>query len=124
MDPVLLLALCSVPALALQLRAMRLWDELVEALWTEDRPRWEAIGRPIGFFWRPEEPKMGALEGIGARRRLQWSLAFGQPDWFPTEGKVALKMMGWRMSSMLSAVGLTVIGLGAVGWTYASGGFG
>jgi len=121
MDPVLLLALCALPPLALQLRAMRLWDDLVEALWALDRPRWDALGRPIGFFWRPEEPKMGIFEGVAARRRLQWQLAFRTPDWCPAEGKIPLKIMGWRLSSLLSALGLTAVGLGAVGWSLTAG---
>lgn len=121
MDPVLLLAVCALPPAALQLRALRLWDELVEALWTEDRARWEALGRPIGYFWRPEEPKMGVLEGIGARRRLSWSLAFTTPDWCPESGTIPLKLMSWRTSSAISAAGLTVVGLGAAAWSMGLG---
>ena len=117
MDPLLTIALMFLPVLAVQFRAFRLWDELVEAIWTDDRARWEALGRPIGFFWRPEEPKMGVLEGILPRHRLQMQVLGGLPDWAPEQGQIPLKMMGWRLTSILSVGGVALIGLFVLGWT-------
>lgn len=117
MDPLLTIAVMFLPVLAVQFRAFRLWDELVEALWADDRPRWEALGRPIGFFWRPEEPKMGVLEGIIARHRLQLQVLGGLPSWAPETGTIPLKMMGWRLTTVFSAAGVLLIGLVVLGWT-------
>lgn len=119
MDPLLIVALLFLPVIAVQFRAFVLWDELTEALWADDRPRWEALGRPIGFFWRPEEPKMGVFEGIAPRHRMQLQALAGRPDWAPESGTIPLKMMGWKVTSAISLAGVLGIGLLLLVWTVA-----
>jgi hypothetical protein len=102
MDPAILISFLFLPAIALQFRALKLWDEAMEALHGNDLERWEALGRPVGFFWRPESPKLGILEGIGPRRRLQWAITRELPDWVPEGSRVALKFASWRLANIVS----------------------
>ena len=52
------------------LKSFKLFDELMELVHRQHPEHWEELGRPIGYFWRPESPAVKTLPSMAARRRL------------------------------------------------------
>ncbi len=110
MDPVIPFGLVMLALLAAKLRSFKLWDELLELLYTERRPDWDAEGQPIGYFWRPEDPPVGTIEGMTARRKLMGRLRGEDPAWLVAGDPLHIKLVAWRLTWWGGWIGVAVAG--------------
>lgn len=87
----------------------RQFDDLLKHQHAEHSDAWQAAGRPIGFFWQPEEGTTWT-EGTQARGRTFWSWMRTTPDWMPGELKWKLTII--RVSVVCSYLGFILAGVG------------
>lgn len=114
MDPILLLSLPLVLLLAVKFRAFKAFDELMEKVHVHHRDRWDALGRPIGYFWRPADGSVETMQGMAARMPLTRGWLFTDPPWMPEDSPARLSLATWRVTTFLSWGGfLLVAGLAA-----------
>lgn len=116
MDPVLPFSLVMVALVAVKFRSFKLWDELLELVYTHHRDRWEALGRPLGYFWRPDEKGVSTLGGMSARRRLTRQWLSEPPEWMPADGPERVKLAAWRLTLWASWGGIALVGVGLFVW--------
>lgn len=116
MDPFIPLTVALMGLLAMNLRALKAFDELVETLWAHHPELWVAQGRPIGTFWRPEDPDVKLISSLAARRRLRSGLMRTSPAWLPDDSPVHLKIATYRVTTVIGWGGLAVVGLGLAIW--------
>ena len=83
MDPVVVFSLVMIGLVAVKFRSFKLWDELTELVYTHHRGEWEALGRPLGYFWRPDEKGVSTLGGMAARRKITTAWLSETPEWMP-----------------------------------------
>lgn len=121
MDPFIPLTAALMGLLALNLRALKAFDELVEAVWENHRELWVEHGRPIGTFWRPEDPDVTLLSSLAARRRLRSGLMRTSPEWLPEDSPVHLKIATYRVTTLLGWGGLALVGLALAIWGVVTG---
>ena len=121
MDPFIPLSVALMVLLAMNLRALKAFDELVETLWEHHHELWIEQGRPIGTFWRPEDPDVKLLSSLAARRRLRSGLMRTTPTWFPEDSPVHLKLATYRVTTTIGWGGLALVGLGLTGWGLLTG---
>ena len=113
MDPILLLSLPLVVLLAVKFRAFKTFDELMEKVFLHHRERWEQLGRPIGYFWRPDDDTK-TVAGVAARLPLTRAWLFRDPAWLPDDSPARLSLATWRVTTLLSWGGfLLLAGLAA-----------
>ncbi len=113
MDPVIVFGLVMLALIAAKFRSFKLWDELVELLYTERRADWDAAGQPIGYFWRPEDPPVATLPGMAARRRLMAQVRGDDPPWIGEGDALHVKLVAWRLTWWGGWAGVVRAGLGA-----------
>ncbi len=110
MDPVLPFSLVMIALMAVKFRSFKLFDELLEHIHSAHPDQWEALGRPLGYFWRPDLPDVSTLHGMAARRRLTHAWLSATPDWMPEGGTEQVKLAAWRFTFWASWVGIAVVG--------------
>lgn len=115
MDPVVVFSLVMIGLVAVKFRSIKLWDELLELVYTHHRDHWEAHGRPIGVFWRPDDKTVSTLDGMAARRSLHQAWLHEAPDWMADNSPEAVKLAAWRLTHWASWVGIALVGLALVG---------
>jgi hypothetical protein len=54
---------------------LRRVDSVIRTIYTTDKIRWQELGRPTGFFWRPKE-KVSFFQSVGARNAIIISAVF------------------------------------------------
>ena len=116
MDPFVPLMVSLMVLLALNLRALKAFDELVESIWTHHHDLWVSHGRPIGTFWRPEDPDVRLVSSLAARRRLRSGLMRSAPDWLPEDSPAHLKIATYRVTTLMGWGGLGLVGVGLAVW--------
>ena len=116
MDPFIPLYVALMVLLAVNLRALKAFDELVETIWEHHRALWIAQGRPIGTFWRPEDPDIRLVSSLAARRRLRRGLMRTSPDWLPDDSPAHLKIATYRVVNLVGWGGLALVGIGLGVW--------
>jgi hypothetical protein len=109
MDLMIPFTVAMAALIALKLRSFKLWDELVEGLHAQHRAGWDALGQPIGYFWRPEDPPVPTVPGVRARGRAMAALREAAPAWLPEGDPLHVKIVSWRLTSWLSLVGFVVV---------------
>lgn len=114
MDPVIPFGLVMLGLIAAKLRSFKLWDELMELLYTERRPDWDAAGQPIGYFWRPTDPPVGTVAGVKARRAVMAELRGTDPAWIAEGDPLHVKLVAWRITFWSGWVGVVLAGVFAV----------
>ena len=62
----------AVSAGVMSILLMRRVDSVIRKIYATDRNRWQELGRPTGFFWRPEE-KVPFVQSVGARNAIMVS---------------------------------------------------
>ena len=110
MDPVLLFSLVMIGLVAVKFRSFKIWDELMELIYLEHRDRWETLGRPLGYFWRPDEKGVSTLKGMSSRRTLTRSWLSEVPEWMPEGGPERVKLASWRVTFWSSWGGIALVG--------------
>jgi hypothetical protein len=116
MDPVVVFSLVMIGLVAIKFRSFKLWDELSELVYTRHRDQWEALGRPLGYFWRPDEKGVSTLGGMAARRKLTSAWLAETPDWMPEDGPERVKLAAWRVTLWISWGGIALVGVALFGW--------
>jgi hypothetical protein len=116
MDPFIPLSVALMGLLAMNLRALKAFDELVETIWEHHRELWVEQGRPIGTFWRPEDPDVKLISSLAARRRLRSGLMRTTPEWLPEDSPAHLKIATYRVTTVIGWGGLALVGLGITVW--------
>jgi hypothetical protein len=86
----------------------RQFDELLRHLHEHRLEEWIAAGRPLGYFWRPEED-IAWIEGTQARSRLLRGWLVRSPDWMA--GRLQWKLRLVRLSMVLSYLGFVLAGV-------------
>ena len=82
------------------LSAFVAFDVLVRLMYRDHRMEWEAAGRPVGMFWRPQEVGRFALRSDFAMQRLSFVWLFRTPVWMDGNA-VAKKWLLWLRVSVL-----------------------
>ncbi len=121
MDPFIPFAVAAMVLGALALRSIKSFDELVEVVWEHHHDLWVAQGRPIGTFWRPEDPEVKLISSLNARRRLRSGLMLRTPDWIPEDSPAHLKIATYRITTTIGWGGMALLGV-VVGLWGALGG--
>ena len=116
MDPVVIFSLVMVALVAVKFRSFKLWDELTELVYTHHRDQWETLGRPLGYFWRPDEKGVSTFGGMAARRKITSAWLSETPEWMEAGGPVQVKLAAWRVTHWLSWGGIALVGVGLFGW--------
>ena len=114
MDSVPIFSLVMIALLAVKLRSFKLFDELMELVHGQHPERWEELGQPIGYFWRPEAPDVRTLSSMAARRKLTTAWLSEVPDWMPEGGPERVKLAAWRFTLWASWAGIAAVGLALV----------
>ncbi len=92
-----------------------LYDQLVRLEYEEQRDKWEADGKPMGYFWMPDEAKsFGGLLPKWSRqftRDTSFLLWLSEtPEWMKNEPKALSKLKWCRVLFVVGMMG----GMGAV----------
>jgi hypothetical protein len=116
MDPVVIFSLVMIALVAVKFRSFKLWDELMELLYTEHRDQWTQLGQPLGYFWRPDDKSVGTLQGMASRRKLTTTWLSETPDWMPENGPEQVKLAAWRVTLWASWGGIALVGVALFGW--------
>ena len=115
-DPVVVFSLVMIGLVAVKFRSFKLWDELMERIYTHHRARWEELGRPLGYFWRPDEKGISTLGGMASRRKLTGAWLAEVPDWMEEGGPEVVKLASWRITHWASWLGIALVGLVLLLW--------
>jgi hypothetical protein len=79
--------LVAVAAGAVVVVLLRRVDVVLSEIYARDRARWDELGKPTGFFWRPKEP-VPFWKSVGARNALVVSALLSPHELLrPTEPK-------------------------------------
>ena len=105
--PIFLMIMVALTLLLLMGR--RQFDDLLRHQHAEHNESWQATGRPIGFFWQPEEGSSWT-EGTQARGRVFRALMGETPEWIPAELKWKATVV--RVSVVFSYLGFVLAGVG------------
>ena len=114
MDYIPAFSLVMIALLAFKLRSFKLFDELMAMVHGQHPDRWEELGQPIGYFWRPETPDVRTLPSMAARRKLSKAWLSEVPDWMPEGGPERVKLAAWRFTFWGSWLGIAGVGLALV----------
>jgi|GEM_PF-2930094 len=120
MDPVLPFSLLMIGLVAVKFRSFKIWDELMERIYAHHRDQWEALGRPLGYFWRPDEKGVSTLGGMASRRKLTTTWLSETPEWMPEDGPERVKLASWRVTLWASWGGIVLVGVGLFAWQMLS----
>ena len=116
MDPVIVFSLVMAALVAVKLRSFKLWDELTELVYTRHRGRWDDLGKPLGYFWRPDEKGVSTFGGMTARRKLSKAWLSETPEWMPDGSPEQVKLAAWRVTFWASWGGIALVGVVLVVW--------
>jgi hypothetical protein len=108
-DPFFLVTLPLMLLIAVKLRALKAFDDLMAAMHRLDEARWVALGRPIGYFWRPEDQAAKTVQGVRARRPILRQWLFSDPDWLAGDSPLRLPLATWRITTLLSWAGFGIL---------------
>jgi hypothetical protein len=85
------------------LYAFAMFDRLLRWQHDHDPATWEAVGSPMGFFWRPSGAT-SLLSGSAARSRLFYQWLFAAPDWAHSTPQCARSLFRYRIAASISVV--------------------
>jgi hypothetical protein len=85
----------------------RQFDDLIRHLHGSLPETWQEVGRPIGYFWRPESG-VTWIEGTRARSLLVRTWLMTTPEWMV--GPLQWKLRVVRLSMVISYLGYLVAG--------------
>lgn len=111
MDPFIPFTVAAMVLGALALRSIKAFDEFVEVVWQQHHELWVEHGRPIGTFWRPEDPEVKLLSSLNARRKLRMGLMFRTPEWLPEDSPGHLKIATYRITTTVGWGGLALLAM-------------
>jgi len=86
----------------------RQFDDLLRHLHANHSEQWLQAGKPIGFFWQPEEGTTW-MEGTQARSVLFWSWMRSTPAWI--EPQLLWKLWIVRLTMVISSLGFVTAGI-------------
>ena len=69
----------AVALLAVIIWMLRRVDAVISDIYARNRPRWEELGSPTGFFWRPRET-VPFLKSTGSRNALAVTALFSPEE--------------------------------------------
>ncbi len=76
------------------------FDKLVKELHRNYPIKWEKLGSPCGFIWRPT--MIRSFSRQDARQQLLWEISFGSPpDWVKSDSKLIRLCRLYRWSNIL-----------------------
>ena len=86
----------------------RQFDDLMRHFHEHHHDAWIQLGKPIGFFWQPEEAVTWA-ESTQARGKVFWTWMRTSPDW--AVDALQWKMRTVRLSVVFSYSGFVISGV-------------
>lgn len=111
MDAFIPLTVALIVLLGINFRALKAFDDLVEGLHDVHKDLWVAQGRPIGTFWRPEDPEVKLVSSLLARQRFRSGLMSQAPDWLPEDSPLHVKVATYRITTLAGWGGLALLGV-------------
>ena len=94
--------------LLVKFRALKAFDELMEKVYTHHPEAWARLGRPIGYFWRPDDAGLRWMDGVAARLPITRNWLRRTPTGFPEESPIWLSLATWRATTLLSWLGFLI----------------
>jgi hypothetical protein len=89
-----------VAAFLLALVGFVIYDIIIRREYREHRAEWEKDGKPIGFFWSPEEGSF--FTGSFARNRTAFWWMILPPAWAKSDRGVRRLFIGLRIATVAS----------------------
>ena len=92
-----------------------LFDRIIAHVHENYFDRWEAMGRPTGFIWRPSSssPHPTTLREEWIQMRVKNLLFWGSLDWAPDDarlrGLVVLRRAAYPVSIVLTVIGTFMV---------------
>lgn len=99
------------------LRSRRLFDDVLSALHRDHLELWESAGKPIGFFWIPEDDSLTWKDSMKARKALFKAYMQDVPEWMADEQPLQIKLLWSRIYLLMSYAGYGLAGLGLLYFT-------